>query len=345
MTSIQRIQTHQNFSKSSSKPSLKNRPALRLVDTTTISRDEWLDVRKTGIGGSDAAAAVGLNPYKSQLELWLEKTGRECGLRQPDPSDDTHPTYWGVLLEPIVASAYTKRTGHRVRKINAVLQHPDPELHWMLANIDREVVGSSEVSILECKSAGINGAKSWRDGVPEYVQIQVQHQLAVTGKQAADVAVLICGQALEVHRIERDPVLIERLIALEARFWQYVTTDTPPPPDGTDSAAHALAVLYPMDGGSSADFTSHEDLNSAFERLIQVRAQLSSSQSEEAQLKQVIQAAMGEASQAKFATGQVSWKKAKDTRTLDTEALQREHAQLLAGYMVPKTGSRRFLIN
>ncbi len=73
----------------------------------------------------------------------------------------------------------------------------------MLANLGREVVGSPGVQILECKTAGINGARLWKHGVPEYIQLQVMHQLAVTGKQAADVAVLICGQELQVHRIEQ----------------------------------------------------------------------------------------------------------------------------------------------
>jgi putative phage-type endonuclease len=86
--------------------------------------------------------------------------------------------FWGTLLEPIVAAHYTKRTGNKVRRVNAVLQHPKHP--WMLANVDREVVGSSEVQILECKTAGIHGARLWKDGVPEYVQLQVMHQLAVT---------------------------------------------------------------------------------------------------------------------------------------------------------------------
>ena len=71
----------------------ENRPALRLIDTRKIERADWLEVRKTGIGGSDAAAAVGLSPYKSQLELWMEKTGRDAGLPKPDPADTTHPVY------------------------------------------------------------------------------------------------------------------------------------------------------------------------------------------------------------------------------------------------------------
>jgi putative phage-type endonuclease len=93
-----------------------------------------------------------------------------------------------------VAAHYTRRTGNKVRRVNAVLQHPTEP--WMLANLDREVIGTPEVQILECKTAGINGARLWKDGVPEYVQLQVMHQLAVTGSRAADVAVLIGGQDL-----------------------------------------------------------------------------------------------------------------------------------------------------
>lgn len=159
------------------------RPALKLVKTQELSRDDWLAVRRTGIGGSDAAAAAGLNPYMSTLELWMDKTGRAEGLAGPDPNDTTSPTYWGTLLEPIVAASYTKQTGNRVRRINAVLRHPT--IPFMLANIDREVVGCREVQLLECKTAGEYGARLWRAGVPEYVELQVQHQLAVTGKQAA----------------------------------------------------------------------------------------------------------------------------------------------------------------
>ena len=166
---------------------MKSQSATRLVDTKLLDRKEWLEFRKSGIGSSDAAAAVGLNPYKSPLELWMEKTGRTAANEEPAGLDD--PRYWGTLLEPYVATAYQHQTNHRVRKVNAVLQHPT--FPFMLANIDREVVGDPEVQILECKTAGEFGSRLWRDGVPEYVQLQVQHQLAVTGKAAADVAVLL----------------------------------------------------------------------------------------------------------------------------------------------------------
>ncbi|MEN1710957.1 YqaJ viral recombinase family protein [Pseudomonas aeruginosa] len=321
-----------------------SRPALRLVGTKDLSRDDWLAVRKHGIGSSDAAAAVGLNPYKSQLELWLEKTGRDELLPKIDSQDEESPTYWGNILEPIVATHYSQRTGNRVRRIHAVLQHPDPQLPWMLANIDREVIGAEDVQVLECKTAGLNGARLWRDGVPVYVQLQVMHQLAVTGKQAADVAVLLGGQQLEIHRIERDDELIVRLIELERDFWQYVQRDTPPPADGSESADQALRCLYPEDRGQTLDFTQDPRLSAAFDELQAVRASLEAQGKRESELKQQLQQAMGEASRATFANGAVSWRKAKDSVVLDVPLLLKEKPYLLARYPNTKAGSRRFLI-
>lgn len=322
-----------------------NRPALRLVSTKNLEREEWLNIRKKGIGSSDAAAAVGLNPYKSQLELWMEKTGRDAELPQLDPTDDTSPAFWGTILEPIVASHYTNKTGNRVRRINAVLQHADPELSWMLANIDREVIGVEDVQILECKTAGINGSRLWKEGVPEYVQLQVMHQLAVTGKQAADVAVLLGGQHLEVYRIERDETMIAQLIELERQFWHYVETDTPPPADGSASADTALRCLFPKDQGETVDFSVDEELTLAYETLKQVREVIGEQEKQESALKQKIQQAMGEASRAMFASGAVTWKKAKDTLTVDTASLLRDLPHLKEQYQTLRTGSRRFLIS
>ena len=319
--------------------------ALRLVSTTNLDREQWLTVRKGGIGSSDAAAAVGLNPYKSQLALWLEKTGRDAAMPQVDANDDSTPVFWGTILEPIVATQYTKRTGLKVRKVNAVLQHSDPDLRWMMANLDREVVGSAEVQILECKTAGINGARLWKDGVPEYVQLQVMHQLAVTGKQAADVAVLIGGQDLEIHRIERDEKMIANLIELERRFWQYVVDDTPPPADGSDSADQALRCLYPQDNGRTLDLSGNPALSVAYVELKALKQTISKQQQREAELKQLLQQAMGDVSRATFAGGQITWKRSKDSTVLDTDSLLKDNPDLKARYSKLKEGSRRFLIS
>ncbi len=318
--------------------------ALRLVSTKDMERDKWLEIRKQGIGSSDAAAAIGLNPYKSQLELWMEKTGRDKEIPKPNPDDDTTPVFWGTMLEPIVAVQYAKKTGNRVRRVNAVLQHPDPELHWMLANIDREVIGSKDVQILECKTAGINGARLWRDGVPEYVQVQVLHQLAVTGKQAADVAVLIGGQELQTFRIERDEAMIAQLIELEKQFWHYVETDTPPPADGTDSANTALRCLFPRDSGEVLDFTEDAELNQVYEELKHIRSEINEQEKRESLLKQRIQEVMGEASIATFVTGRVSWKRSADSLVFDTKALLKDLPHLQDKYQTTRKGSRRFLV-
>ena len=320
----------------------RNRPALRLVETKDLSRDDWLEVRKNGIGGSDAAAAVGLSPYMSPLELWLIKTGRDANLPRPDPHDTSEPIYWGTLLEPIVAASYTKQTGNKVRRVNAVLQHPT--IPFMLANVDREVVGCRDVQLLECKTAGEFGARLWRDSVPEYVQLQVQHQLAVTGRQAADVAVLICGQKLEVHRVVRDNALIARLIELEAAFWRYVETDTPPEADGSDSADRALRCLYPGAGGA-VDFTSNRRLSSVFADLVAVRVDIEARQQVEAQLRQSIVQAMGEADQAEFETGSVSYRRSKDSASVDLKRLLAEHPHFATQYAITKAGARRFLVS
>jgi putative phage-type endonuclease len=294
--------------------------ALRLASTKGMSRDEWLIMRKQGIGSSDAAAAIGLNPYQSPLELWMIKTGREENLPKIDPNDESHPTYWGNILEPIVAAHYTKHTGLKVRKTNAILQHPDADKAWMLANIDYSIVGSKDVQILECKTAGEFGSRLWREGPPEYVQVQVQHQLAVTGRQVVDVCVLLHGQKIEIHRVERDDEVIARLIELERRFWEYVITETPPPADGSESAGKALQALYPFDRGQTLDLTDEGDFTAAFTDLISVRTEIKSAEERESQLKQRIQERMGEASYARFSTGSVSWKR-------------------------NKAGSRRFVIN
>jgi putative phage-type endonuclease len=318
---------------------MKKQTALRLVETKALDRSEWLEIRKRGIGSSDAAAAVGLSPYKSQLELWMEKTGRAPAKEEHQGLED--PRFWGTLLEPYVAMAYQQKTERRVRKVNAVLQHPT--YSFMLANIDREVVGCPDVQVLECKTAGEFGSRLWKEGVPEYVQLQVQHQLAVTGKDSADVAVLLCGQKLEIHRIQRDEEVIARLVVLESRFWECVEAERPPPADGSDSAAKALRHLY-QGNDTSLDFTGDSGLCQIFNGLAALRAELDAKEQLAEQLKQTLQQAMGDASKAVFANGVLTYRRAKDSVALDIKRLTAEHPALAAQYIVTRTGARRFTL-
>jgi len=222
-----------------------NRPKLftakRFVDTKKLSQAEWLEVRRQGIGSSDCAAACGLNPYMSMLELWMIKTGR---IQQniEDESEGHAPLYWGKQLEPLVAEYYSMHTNYKVRRVNAVLQHPEPDKHFMLANLDYSVVGDADVQILECKTAGEYGANLWRDGVPLYVLCQVQHQLAVTGKKAAHICVLICGHETRIFKVTRSESVIQHIIDAERYFWECVENDTPPEAYASESAAIALQL-------------------------------------------------------------------------------------------------------
>nr|WP_133482826.1 YqaJ viral recombinase family protein [Halomonas ventosae] len=317
--------------------------ARRLVDTRALDRKAWLSIRQSGIGSSDAAAAVGLNPYKSPLELWLEKTGRQPETTDPAPEAQlTSPLHWGQVLEPLVAEHYARHTGHRVQRVNAILQHV--EHPWMLANLDREIVGNDAVQILECKTAGLHGARLWKSGVPEYVQLQVMHQLAVTGQQAADVAVLLGGHELQIHRIKRDEAMIAQLIALERQFWDCVERDTPPPADGSESADQALRSLFPQDDGETVDFSHDVGLSQAFVDLQRVRQTLEDAKKEELRLKHRLQQAMGTATLATFPSGSLSWKQTAPVKRLDTRALQKDHPGLCADYLKTHPGSRRFVV-
>lgn len=320
---------------------VRAKPALKLVKTEQMPREVWLQVRQQGIGSSDAAAAVGLHPYKSPLQLWLEKTGRvETSAASRAPTDG--PLYWGALLEPLVAAHYTRCTGRRVRRVNAVLQHPD--CPWMLANLDREVVASDEVQILECKTAGIQGSRLWQDGVPEYVQLQVLHQLAVTGRKAADVAVLLGGQEMRIHRIERDEGMIAHLVALEQAFWACVQEDRPPPADGSASSAQALLSLFPHGNGRTLELRDDRVMNALFSDYLDVRQQLGKYEALESQLRQSLQQRMGDATQMRLEQGSVSWKPVKASEVLDGERLAQEHPQLAQRYTRPRAASRRFSV-
>ena len=318
--------------------------AKRLANTKQLNYQQWLEVRKQGIGSSDAATACGLNPYMSMLELWMIKTGR---MQQniEDESAGYAPLYWGKQLEPLVAEYYSMHTNNKVRRVNAVLQHPDDDKHFMLANLDYAVVGSEEVQILECKTVGEYGSKLWRDGVPLYVLCQVQHQLAVTGKQAAHICALICGHETKIFKVTRNETVIKYLINAERYFWECVEKDIPPDVDASESAAKALQLLYPAHVPlSTTDLSEDVAANQDFEQLLKQRHLIEQHQASFDQLKNQIQAKMQDNERATFKTGSVTWKKSKDSVGLDSKALLQQHPEFLQQFPQNKQGARRFQI-
>ncbi len=312
--------------------------AIRLASTTQLSREEWLQIRSTGIGSSDAAAAIGLSSYKCSLSLWLEKTGRQ----QPEDLSNKEAVVWGTVMEPVLAKMYAERTGRKVRRVNAVLQHP--EHPFMLANLDREVITESGTGILEIKTAGFYSAQQWEDGVPVAYQCQVLHQLAVTGHVWADVAVLIAGQEFRIYRIERDDDKIADLIQREAQFWSWVTNNQQPDPDGSYDAQQALLSLFPTDNGQTLDFSESGPFNDLFAELLILRHRKEEIEQQESTLKHRIQAALGSATAAIFQQGKVTWRKAKDRLIPDLDRLSLEHPELLQQYAKAVPGARRFII-
>ncbi|MGO3340160.1 MAG: YqaJ viral recombinase family protein [Psychrobacter sp.] len=318
--------------------------AKRLVNTKSLSREEWLAVRKQGIGSSDAAAACGIHPYLSMLELWMIKTERmESSIDQS--IEGYSPLYWGNTLEPMVAKYYQEHTGNKVRRVNAILQHPDPDKAFMLANLDYAITGSDEVQILECKTAGEHGAKLWKHGVPLYVTCQVQHQLAVTGKTAAHICVLLCGHEAKIYKVERDERLIESIIEHERLFWQYVETDTPPTPDHSESAARALKQLYPNpEPSSKVDLTDDDGANKLFEQLLSYRDYMQELEQRHDQAKHQLQTLIADHEVAIFEKGAISWKRSKDSVSLDSKAVIKAHPELLAKFGKTRQGSRRFVV-
>ena len=312
--------------------------AIRLASTTDLGREEWLNIRALGIGSSDAAASVGLSPYKSQLSLWLEKTKRKTAV----DLSDKESVIWGTVLEPVLAKVYAARTGRRVRRVNAVLQHPDHP--FMLANLDREVVGKADCGILEIKTAGYHSAPQWEEGVPIAYQCQVLHQLAVTGHAWADVAVLIGGQDFRIYRIERDDNKIADLIARESKFWRCVTEDQQPEPDGSDDAGKALLSLFPADNGQTLDLSESPEFNQLFAELLDLREQKELTERKESEIKQRIQVALGTCTAAVFQQGKVTWRKAKDRLVADVDKISQEHPELIQQYCKPIPGTRRFTI-
>lgn len=314
--------------------------AIRLASTLGLSREAWLRIRNRGIGSSDAAAAVGLSPYKCRLSLWLEKTRR----KEPDDLSEKEAVFWGTVLEPVLAQVYAERTGWHVRRVNAVLQHP--EHSFLLANLDREVVRTPDGSgVLEIKTASYHSAPQWEDGIPIAYQCQVLHQLAVTGHAWADVAVLIGGQDFRIYRVLRDDDKIADLIERESQFWQAVESDTQPEPDGSDDSANTLHWLFPRDNGQTVDLSDSTKYNSLFADLLAYRQRKDEAEAMEARVRQHIQALLGEATEAVFQIGRVTWKKPKDRLIPDLERLSAEHPDLLQQYVKPVASTRRFVIH
>lgn len=216
------------------------RPAI-FASTKGISREEWLELRQYGVGGSDAGAIIGVSTFQNVFDVWMSKTS------PINPLDDNQNErqLWGSLIEPVIRREFARRTGFRVRELHLMLQHP--EYPWMLANIDGLLRTPEGFGVLEIKNVGAERWRDWADDrVPPMYMAQVQHYMAVMGLNFAYFATLIGGNRLIITRVERDEQFIQKLIVAEREFWVAVELQEPPPLEPCESAREYLLQKYPV---------------------------------------------------------------------------------------------------
>lgn len=210
---------------------------MAVATITPDTRADWLAQRKLGIGSSDAAAVLGLSPWKTPLAVYLDKIG-EAG-----PTEETEAMQLGLLLEPVIAKVYSDRTGHDFLAEQPFIRHE--RLPWLLATLDRI---RDDGRIVELKAVGARQVHEWgesgSDEVPRWYTVQVLHQMAAAGIDEADVAALICGQELRIYHLERDEQVIATMLEREEEFWDRVTRREPPVID-PEKDARLLSRLFP----------------------------------------------------------------------------------------------------
>ena len=202
-------------------------------------REEWLELRRGGIGSSDCSAVLGMSKYESPFSVWVDKTGRGRA------DEESEAMMWGTLLEPVIRAELGRRLGVEVVECKTLRSLARP---WQLYNPDGLILESGE--LVEIKNASAWLAKEWEDGVPDHAELQTQHGMAVTGAVGAYVAGLIGGNRLAWEYIPRDDHLIDNvIIPAEQHFWEtFVLGDEQPPIDGTDATTEAIAHLWPDRG-------------------------------------------------------------------------------------------------
>lgn len=295
--------------------------------------DEWLAIRSKYIGGSDAGAVIGMNPYKSRYALWAEKTGKIAGF------EGNITTKVGAYLEDLVAKMFEDETGKKVRRKNRTMVN-DLYPH-SCANVDRLIVG--EKALLEIKTTtSIPIMKQCRGTeFPEAYYAQVVHYMAVTGLEKAYLAVLINCRELKIYELERDQKEIDALMQAEEEFWQLVLTNVPPACDGSESTTETLTSLYPESDGRVIDLSIvSRELHEYATLSEQIKA-LTSLKDEKAN---IIRDYMKTAEKGIYGNYTVTYG-TQNRKSLDTKRLISEHKEINFDDYYTTTQNRVFRLN
>lgn len=302
-----------------------------ITKVKTANHEEWLKLRSQYIGGSDAAAVVGLNAYASPYSLWAEKTGKIPGFA------GNLATEVGTFLEEFVAQKFAQETGKKVRKCNQSFLNS--EYPFAIANIDREIIG--EDAGLEIKTTDSLNLKKFKGGeYPANYYAQMVHYLAVTGKKRWYLAVLIGNKEFKWFTLERDEAEIAALMNAEYYFWELVKTDTPPAVDGTAATSETLNTIYAESDDSVCDLTA---FSANIKQYMELKKQIKELEELADEAANKIKEFMGCSGGGECDSFKVSWKS--QTRSnFDRKRFEKENPDIdLTGYFKQST-SRPFKV-
>lgn len=304
-----------------------------IADTKDMSKIEWLKHRQAGIGGSDASCIAGLNPWKSAIQLYMDK-------KEENPQEQKSLRMeLGNRLEGLVAELFTEATGLKVRNVNGILKND--KYPFALANIDRAIVG--EKAFLECKTTNSYALKEWEEGVPAHYEIQCLHYMAITGATHCYIAALIGNSDFIWHQIERDQETIDYLMQIEKDFWENnIEKDVVPMPDGSDAYSEYLKKKYDKSNGQVIELHLLENGVDKLNRYDEIVTDIKALESEKKLIEQEIQFHMEEFEIAKIGDRKVTWKSS-SRNTIDSKKLKAEMPDIAQQYMKTST-SRTFRV-
>jgi putative phage-type endonuclease len=296
----------------------------RISEITTPTREQWLQARRAGIGGSDVAPILGLSRWKTPLDVYLDKIG------QAPEQPESEPMIWGTLLEPVILGEFHRRFGHEVQKPVGILK--DTDRPWMLASLDGWAPELE--AIIEVKTA--RTADGWGDDgsgeIPAYYQTQVAHYMAVTGARLAFVPVLIGAADFRTYRVERDERFIDDLVEAERAFWHdHVLAGVPPEPINASDAAR----LWLRDTGETIDVPA--ELADDVEELRALKAQAKEIEERVGSIEDRLKIAFRDASAIACGGKTLATYKAQTRKNLDTKALTAAHPDLAEQFRTEST--------
>lgn len=296
------------------------------------SHEEWLKIRHQYIGGSDAGAVMGMNPYSSPYAVWAEKTGKISGF------EGSTITKVGAYLEDLVAQMFMEETGKKVQRCNFTLVND--KYPWACANVDRMLVGEDAVLEIKTTNSFVNVKKFRQGDYPEQWYCQMMHYLAVTEKKKAYLAVLSECKEFRIFELERDEAEIDALMSAEKTFWDKVTNNTPPDVDGSEATSDAISEIYGKSNGNGIDLMGFESL---FEQRKQADEAVKQAKEWKDGIDNQIKSAMGAAERAACGKYSVSWKEQKRT-SFDYKAFRAANPNINVGPYVSESTSRVFRV-